>query len=134
MRKVIVCGGRNYRDRAHAFNVLDMLAIRSPGGQVFVIHGGMTGLDFIAGQWAEHRGMPCAVVRAQWNKFNRAAGPKRNRWMLLLGPDEVIAFPGGAGTADMTAAAREAGVPVRSDNDVVNAWCGTKAEPREAVR
>lgn len=39
-------------------------------------------------------------------------GPKRNRKMLELKPDGVVAFPGGRGTMDMIRAATEAGVPV----------------------
>jgi ABC-type Fe3+-hydroxamate transport system substrate-binding protein len=33
--------------------------------------------------------------------------------MLRLRPDLVVAFPGGRGTADMVAAATDAGIPVR---------------------
>jgi predicted Rossmann-fold nucleotide-binding protein len=40
------------------------------------------------------------------------AGPIRNRLMLDLGAHAVLAFPGGAGTANMVRIAQEADVPV----------------------
>lgn len=113
MRKLIVCGGRDYRDRQYVFEVLDAIVAERPGEQVFVIHGAMSGVDWMAGDWASHRGHPCASVRALWTTYGRSAGPKRNRWMLMLAPDEVIAFPGGIGTNDMAKAADAAGVHVR---------------------
>ena len=50
---------------------------------------------------------------ADWKQYGRGAGPIRNREMLQYSePDIVVAFPGGAGTADMIRAARTAGYPV----------------------
>jgi len=42
----------------------------------------------------------------------RRAGPERNAAMLGLGPDLVVAFPGGSGTAGMVRLAKAAGVEV----------------------
>jgi ABC-type Fe3+-hydroxamate transport system substrate-binding protein len=51
--------------------------------------------------------------RAEWEKYGKRAGPVRNRQMLELKPDGVVAFDtGGPGTRDMITAAQEAGVPV----------------------
>lgn len=50
------------------------------------------------------------------------AGPIRNSFMLALGPDLVLAFPGGRGTADMVRQASEAGVAfdcVGTDGELV---------------
>jgi hypothetical protein len=50
--------------------------------------------------------------KAEWKKYGPAAGPIRNQRMLDWGPDLVVAFSGGKGTADMVRRARAAGVEV----------------------
>lgn len=110
--KVIVCGGRDYSDGAAVFAALDQAHKHKPISMV--IHGGAQGADYLAGKWAYARGIISARVEALWDAHGKAAGPRRNRAMLQLFPEGVIAFPGGRGTADMIAAAREAGVKV---------WC-----------
>lgn len=109
--KVIVCGGRDYADRDALFAAMDRAHAKRP--ITIVIHGDAPGADRLAGEWAADRGVLSAAVKALWDRHGRrAAGPRRNRGMLTLGPDAVIAFPGGTGTADMVCAAREAGVAV----------------------
>ena len=49
---------------------------------------------------------------AQWGKFGDAAGPIRNAKMLEEELDLVVAFPGGAGTADMVRRSKKAGFKV----------------------
>jgi hypothetical protein len=52
-------------------------------------------------------------IPAEWKKHGDRAGPIRNRAMLDLGkPELVVAFEGGTGTMNMTAAATAAGVKV----------------------
>ena len=111
MMRVLVCGGRDYADRGALFSALDRLA--SKRGVSEVIHGGATGADSLAGEWARARGVMCSVFRADWERHGRAAGPKRNQRMLEEGkPDGVVAFPGGRGTADMIQRAKAAGLTV----------------------
>lgn len=106
---VLVCGGRNYRDVKSVFASLDGL---SPGPSL-IIHGGATGADSCAGEWARKRGVECKVYYADWHKHGRAAGPIRNQKMIDHGkPEVVMAFPGGIGTADMVRRAKAAGVTV----------------------
>lgn len=109
--RILVCGGRRYRDRERVFQVLDSYA------RVFtievVIHGDASGADKLADEWAKARGIEVQPFPANWTKFGRAAGPIRNGSMLRWGnPTHVIAFPGHDGTADMVGKARRAGVPV----------------------
>ena len=115
--KVLVCGGRNFNDRARVYATLDFLAKEaSDVGDTIdtVINGGAAGTDFIAQQWANARGVKSVQYRADWSEHGRAAGPIRNQRMLDEGkPDMVIAFPGGRGTADMVRRARAAGVPTK---------------------
>lgn len=108
--RIIVCGGRDYADREHVFQVLDK--IHTLRGIIEVIQGEAQGADRWAREWAVGYGIPLTRCRAEWEKHGKRAGPLRNRHMLTLKPDGVVAFPGGRGTADMISAAQEAGVPV----------------------
>jgi hypothetical protein len=116
---VIVCGGRNYQDRKFLFEQLDRAHKKSPFG--FIVQGGADGADFLAYEWARSREISCLCIPAKWSRKGKAAGPSRNRAMLMLEPKAVIAFEGGRGTADMIRQALDAGIPV---------WepCKTKTE------
>lgn len=106
---IIVCGGRYYADHAKVAEVLGLHV--GPG--CVIVHGGATGADQLAGQWADANEISSRVYRARWGKHGRAAGPIRNQYMLdHERPALVIAFPGGDGTADMVRRAKAAGVPV----------------------
>lgn len=108
MRKVIVTGGRHYRDEARVFAVLDRV---NPD---VVIQGECPdgGADLLAKKWCRARGKPCIGMEAMWAALGRAAGPIRNGWMLEFNApvSGVVAFPGGRGTADMVRQAAEAGI------------------------
>ena len=78
-----------------------------------VIHGGATGADSLASEWAEAGGVVVEVYPADWRSHGRAAGPIRNQEMLeKAGPAFLVAFPGGRGTADMIRRAKKARIPV----------------------
>lgn len=107
----LVCGGRAFLNHRTVARVLDRA--RESLDVVEIGTGGATGADRLAEEWARDRGVPFRVCPADWRKHGKAAGPIRNRLMLtLFEPDLVIAFPGGAGTADMVAAAKACGFPV----------------------
>lgn len=97
--KVLVCGGRDFSDEAYVFDALDVL--HRQHGISHVIHGGASGADALAGAWARRRGVQEVQCPADWETHGRGAGPIRNDAMAALGPDKVVAFPGGKGTANM---------------------------------
>lgn len=101
--KVIVTGGRHYKDKAAIYKALDELSEKI-GGIRELVHGGCTGADTGAADWAKERGIKVSRVVAEWDKFGDKAGPMRNTAMVLRHKDAfcLIAFPGGAGTAHCT--------------------------------
>ena len=104
MKKVIVTGGRDYDDRAKIRDVLNFI---NPD---MVIQGGASGADLLAKKWADANVKDLSTVEAQWAKYGKSAGPRRNREMLDLHPGAlVLAFPGGIGTSDCIKAALERG-------------------------
>jgi hypothetical protein len=109
--KVLVCGGRDFEDRAALYAELDRLHANRPFRAV--IAGGARGADTLAVEWARSRGVAYDVYMADWKGLGRKAGPIRNQRMLVEGkPDLVVAFPGGTGTTGMVALSRSAGVEV----------------------
>jgi hypothetical protein len=79
-----------------------------------IIHGGASGADKAADEWAIINLTGLEVFPADWEKHGKSAGSIRNQKMLHEGkPDIVVAFPGGAETADMVRKAKRTGVPVR---------------------
>ena len=116
---VLVCGGRNYTDRASLFNSLDRLEREI--GKPFrgLIHGSAKGADRLAAEWQAlriiyNKQLWSAGYPADWDKHGPAAGPIRNQRMLDNNPgvELVIAFPGGRGTADMVRRAKAKGLTV----------------------
>lgn len=108
--RIIVCGGREYRNQKRLHDFLTKLHKAWP--IKLLITGGADGADDLAFGWAVTYGIPYHIERAEWDKHGRAAGPIRNKKMLALNPDLVVAFKGGAGTEDMIRQAREANVTV----------------------
>lgn len=105
--RILVCGGRDYADECCVSETLLSL------GPTLIIQGNAAGADDIASRWAEANHVPVMPFPADWGTFGRKAGPIRNQRMLDEGkPDLVVAFPGGAGTADMVRRAKKAGVQV----------------------
>jgi cysteine synthase len=110
--RVIVCGGRDFRNHAFIYTNLDRLHAEKP--ITGLMHGGARGVDQIAAEWARTKPeIQRFVCHANWKAHGRAAGPMRNLRMLEWKPDLVVAFPGGRGTTNMVNQAKVAGVPVR---------------------
>lgn len=110
--RVLVCGGRKYKNRAHLFNVLDQ--IHADGRSISVIiEGEARDADLLSASWASSRGVSLLPFPADWNSLGDSAGPIRNTRMLKEGkPDLCVAFTGGEGTADMVRQCRKAGIRV----------------------
>ncbi|MDB4893112.1 MAG: hypothetical protein JWL61_4967 [Gemmatimonadetes bacterium] len=109
--RVLVCGGRGYKDAERLFAVLD--DVHQSRGVFVVINGRATGADALSTEWALGRILNVWSFRADWITHGNAAGPLRNQRMLDVGnPTLVVAFPGGRGTADMVRRARKAGIEI----------------------
>jgi len=80
---------------------------------ILIISGGAKGADEFGEEWAHDLGVSCEIEYADWGKFGKGAGPKRNQKMLDdYSPHLIIAAPGGVGTADMKRRARSEFVEV----------------------
>jgi hypothetical protein len=112
--KILVCGGRDYTDIRTLFKVLnECIPNYPPPYALEIIQGGAKGADFLAKCWAASLGINHTEFRADWKQYGKKSGMIRNQAMLDYGPDLVIAFPGGVGTADMVRRAEAAGIEVQ---------------------
>lgn len=119
--KVLICGGRNYQDREKVFRYLDDIDAVQRIDVVIDGHCRVwdadsrtyvdSGADRWANEWCIARGRTPSRHPADWN-LGRAAGPIRNKYMLTLDPNVVVAFPGGAGTASTVEQARRRNIEV----------------------
>ena len=111
--RVIVCGGRDYKDQDHLEHVLDMIDEWFLGNLIMAT-GSALGADELARYWNnKNKNSEPLMYPADWETHGKAAGPIRNKEMLIdFDPDFVVAFPGGKGTADMVKKAQDAGVTV----------------------
>ena len=108
---VVVTGSRHLEDKALVYTTLSR--IHEQFNIKCLAHGGATGADALAHAWAWEKGIQPARFDANWTKFKKGGGPKRNAAMLdVVRPNLVIAFPGNAGTADCVTAAKERKIPI----------------------
>lgn len=112
---LLVCGGRNYRDRRLIYSILDQ--IHEVETITKIVQGWADGADRLADAWAQSRGVKSTRTKYQitptmWREQGKAAGYIRNNTMLVRErPDIVLGFHGGNGTANMLDIAKRAFVP-----------------------
>jgi len=69
---------------------VDLVKENSPK-RVMIISGGAGGPDTWAVEYAESLGLETKVFKAEWEKYGKSAGFKRNK-LIVEAADEVIAF------------------------------------------
>jgi hypothetical protein len=125
-RAVLICGSRTWRDPVPIDAVLLELqrdVARQGDGPLVIIEGGgqgkppWPGADKLARELAESWGLEVREFLADWDRYQRKAGPIRNQRMLAKGrPQLVVAFRcrgDSPGTDGMIGLAEAAGLPVR---------------------
>jgi hypothetical protein len=118
--RLLVTGSRSWDDEGVIQYALSEILFHNK--TMILVHGACpTGADRIADEWAAARNMyparPVTVERhpADWEKYGRAAGFRRNAEMVRLRADLCLAFildasRGATHTADL---AEKASIPVR---------------------
>jgi len=89
--KVLICGDRNWNDAYVILNCINKLTDKY-NNNLTIIAGGARGADKIAAQWCKTLGINLIEVHADWKKYGKSAGPIRNKIMLDMNPDLLIAF------------------------------------------
>ncbi len=103
--KLIIAGGRGYRASDRDLDMLSGIDIDE------VVSAGADGADTFGVVYACMWGLKLKVMRADWQGWGRAAGPRRNRMMAQYA-DGVVLLPGGIGTRSMWSEAVIAGIEI----------------------
>lgn len=87
--KVIIAGGRNFNDYQELCRVCDYTL--SEYTDIEIVSGTANGADKYGEMYANQNGYSIKQFPADWNKFGRSAGYKRNKQMSEYA-DVLIAF------------------------------------------
>lgn len=114
--KIIVAGSRYGVDNDYLKNCLSFLPYIENKSlyDVTIVVGGARGVDEQGKQYALGVGIPYVVFEANWTKFGRSAGPRRNAEMAEYA-DVLCAFPDDrehSGTQDMIRKMKDKGKEV----------------------
>ena len=116
--RILVTGSRDWDDDPLLYTTLGMAAQEhgSPDRITVIVHGACPrGADRTADVWARNHQIAVERHPAEWDKYGKAAGFRRNAEMVALGADLCLAFikynsRGATHCADL---AEKAGIPVR---------------------
>ncbi len=114
--KVLVVGSRNFNDYGLLRKSLDGLLAGKTG--IEIVSGGARGADGLAERYAREKGCGLKVFPADWDRFGKSAGYKRNAEMhkYISGFEDrvCVAFWDGEsrGTAHSFELARQYGNPL----------------------
>lgn len=86
--KIVICGSRFWYNT----NAIRKYIRTLDHTNDIIITGGARGADLIANTIAKEEGFQTIVFNADWRVYGNAAGPIRNKQMLELNPDIVVAF------------------------------------------
>ena len=108
--KTIIAGGRDFEDYESVVEAIYYF-LKKIGPISEVVSGHACGADTLGERWAKENGIPLTVFPADWARYGKSAGHMRNKQMAEYA-DALIAMPGGAGTRNMIAQARDRGLKV----------------------
>jgi len=91
--RIIIAGGRDFSDQPLMCEKVDFYLshIREKGVPIIIISGTARGADSEGETYAVSRGIPIERYPAEWDKYGKSAGYRRNEEMAKVA-DGLIAF------------------------------------------
>lgn len=109
--RVIVAGSRSFTEADYP--LVREVCLASGYWYSEVISGGAHGVDLLGERFAAEIGVPVRRMLADWDRYGRGAGPRRNEAMAKQANALVAVWDGASrGTADMIRRARSTGLLV----------------------
>lgn len=112
---MVIAGCRNYHNYKEARQYIEycIREIKNRYSLIFV-SGCCTGADSLGERYAKENGYKIEYYKAEWGKYGRSAGPRRNKQMAKIA-DYVICFWDGKsrGTKSMINYAKQINKPIR---------------------
>ena len=115
IKRVVVAGCRNYTNYDEAKPYIDFcLSNIRKENNIIIVSGAARGTDALGERYAKENGFTIERCPAEWHKYGKSAGPKRNDKMAKI-CDYVICFWDGKskGTNSMINYARKYGKPIK---------------------
>lgn len=111
--RIAVVGSRDFSD----YQLLSSTLAPFRKNISVLVSGGARGADSLAEQWANVNGVETLIFKADWEKYGKSAGMRRNQ-TIIDNADCVVAFWDGesSGTANSISIARKAGLNVITIN------------------
>lgn len=107
--KTIIAGSRDITDP----KILEMALIFSKMDITEVVCGGARGVDELGRLWAINYDIPITMFPAEWDKYGKSAGYRRNRDMAVYADALIAVWDGSSkGTKNMIDVARNKGLSV----------------------
>ena len=113
MFRVIIAGGRDFTDASLLFDKMDFF-LQNVKEDIAIVCGMAKGTDQLGLQYAVQRGYKVHKYPADWDKYGKSAGYKRN-CQMAKNADALVAFWDGQskGTKHMIEYATQCGLKVR---------------------
>ena len=115
VKRVVIAGCRDYRNYEEARAFIDHCLSRIiEKNEIIILSGGASGADALGEKYAAENGFVVEQYPAQWDKYGKSAGPRRNKQMAEA-CDFVICFWDGKsrGTKSMIEYAKLYNKPLR---------------------
>ena len=113
--KVIIAGGRDFNDYDLLKRMCNSILIHKRQTHTIIILSGLAkGADTLAVRYADEQNYQCLGYTADWGRFGKSAGIRRNAQMAE-NADALIAFWDGSsrGTKNMIEQAQAKGLQIR---------------------
>lgn len=115
IKYIVIAGSRDYNNFKEAKKFIDFCIskIKKENTLIFV-SGGCSGADMLGERYAKEKGYKVERYPAEWDKYGKSAGSKRNKKMAEIS-DYVICFWDGKskGTKSMIDFAKQLNKPIR---------------------
>jgi len=114
-----VSGTRKWTDYENFSEIMTMVFVALQEAymldreEMAVVSGGARGVDEMAEIWAREMNLSAFVIKPNWKRWGRVAGPIRNSKIVELA-DSLVTFssPDSTGTVDTLKKARKKGIPI----------------------
>ena len=115
IKRVVIAGSRDFHDYEMAKAYIDhcISEIRKTN-TIIILSGGASGADALGERYARENGFAVERYPADWDRYGKSAGPRRNKQMAQA-CDYVICFWDGQskGTKSMIGYAKKCGKPLK---------------------
>lgn len=89
--KIAIIGSRTFKDYNVLCGTLDWLNSTNENSDNTIVSGGAIGADSLGEKWAKTNGWKTEIYKADWEKYGKSAGFRRNE-DIIKNSELVVAF------------------------------------------